>query len=154
MTDEKPMVFDPDPTDIQMTALGQINLENLQASDLCTPEAVGLLVHIQRVTLAQLKSSKTSESRLALDKDKLQEEKGDLRVQIAKLQSNVHASWLEIPISLLTGFAINMLSSSPANTDKTVGWFMLVVGLFMLAFLRGGRAISAVLKAIRKTNEK
>lgn len=148
MSDEKPVIFDPDPTDIQMTALGQINLDTLQAADLCTPEAVGLLIHIQRVTVAQLKSSKSSEIRLARENDQLREEKGDLLVEIAKLQSGVHAGWLEIPISLLTGFAINMLSSSPTNS---VGWFMLTVGLLMLAFLRGGHAKSAILKAIGKT---
>jgi hypothetical protein len=150
MADQKLMVFDPDPTDMQMTALGQLNLENLQASDLCTPEAVVLLVHIQRVALAELKVSKTSEKRLACEKDQLQEEKGNLRVDVAKLQSSINTTWLEIPISLLTGFAINMLSSDKANV---VGWFMLVMGLLMLAFLRGEHAISAVSKKFKKAKE-
>lgn len=150
MADEKPIVYDPDPTDIQITAWEQINLEKLHPSDLCSPEAVQLLIHIQRVTLAQLKSSKGSEARLALEKSQLQEEREDLRVEVARVQSRAHIGWLEIPISVLTGFAINMLSANPKDG---VGWFMLIMGLVMLVFLRGGQAKSALLKAINKQKD-
>jgi hypothetical protein len=51
MTEKKPVVYDPDPTDFQMAAFEGMSLSNLQTTDLCSPEAVQLLVHMQRVTL-------------------------------------------------------------------------------------------------------
>lgn len=148
MAEEKAIVFDPDPTDMQLSAWEQINVGKLQATDLCSPEAVQLLIHMQRVALAQLKTTKASETRLALEKGQLQEDREDLRVEVATLQSGVRTTWLEIPMSVLSGFAINMLSANPKDG---VGWFILVLSLLMLVFLRGGQAKSALVNALKKS---
>lgn len=148
MAEEKPIVFDPDPTDLQMTAWEQIGVDKLQATDLCSPEAVQLLIHIQRITAAQLKTTKASESRLAQEKGHLQDVRENLRVEVATLQSGVRATWLEIPISVLSGFSINMLSANPKDG---VGWFILVLSLLMLVFLRGGQAKSALSNVLKKS---
>ena len=148
MDEEETMVFDPDPTDMQMNAWEGINVDTLRAKDLCSPEAVQLLIHMQKVTLAQLKSTKASETRLGLEKDHLQEVRGDLRVEIATLQSGVRMTWLEIPVSMLGGFAINMLSS---NLEDGLGWFMLILSLFILVFLRGGQAKSSIFGVFKKS---
>jgi len=148
MDEENTIVFDPDPTDMQMNAWERINVDTLQAKDLCTPEAIQLLIHMQKVTLAQLKSTKASETRLALEKDHLQEVRGDLRVEVATLQSGVRMTWLEIPVSMISGFAINMLSS---NLKDGLGWFMLILSLFMLVFLRGNQAKSAISNVFKRS---
>lgn len=147
MAEEKAMVFDPDPTDLQITAWEQINVDKLQATDLCSPEAVQLLIHMQRVTLAQLKTTKASETRLALEKGQLQDDREDLRIEVATLQNGARSTWLEIPMSVLSGFSINMLSANPKDG---VGWFILVLSLLMLVFLRGGQAKSALSNAFTK----
>lgn len=147
MDEKKPVIFDPDPTDMQMTAWEQINVEKLQATDLCSPEAVQLLIHMQRVTLAQLKTSKAAETRFASEKDQLQIDRENLRVEVAKLQNGVRTTWLEIPISILSGFAINMLST---NIKNGIGWFVLILSLLMLVFLRGDQAKSSLYNVIKK----
>jgi hypothetical protein len=86
---------------------------------------------MQRVTLAQLKSSQGNEMRLQLEKGELQKDREDLRIGVAKLQSGARATLLEIPISVLSGFAINMLSTNPKDG---VGWFMFIISLVMLSF--------------------
>jgi hypothetical protein len=144
MAAEKAIVFDP--TDMQLSAWEQIDVGKLQASDLCSPEAVQLLIHIQRVTLTQLKSTKASETRLAQEKGQLQEDREDLRVEVATLQSSIRTTWLEIPMSMLSGFAINILSASPKDG---VGWVILVLSLLMLVALRGGKAKAALVNALK-----
>lgn len=150
MHKENVIVFDPDSTDLQLNALEQINIDKLQATDLCSPEAVQLLIHMHRVALAQLKAARASEARLVLEKEKLQQDRENLRIDVATLQNGFHLTWLEIPMSVFSGFAINMLSSKP---NEGVGWFMLILSLLMLLFLRGGQAKSALSDAIKKIKE-
>lgn len=141
MAEDKVIVFDPDPTDIQITAWEKIDVEKLKAEDLCSPEAIQLLIHMHRVALTQLKITKASEAQLAQEKEQLRNDREELRVKMATLQSSDRTIWFEIPMSILSGFAINMLSINPKDG---VGWLILIVNLTMLLFLRGRQAKSAL----------
>lgn len=147
MNEDKPTVYDPAPMDMQIRAWDKISVEDLEASDLSSPQIVQILIHEQRVALTQLKASQIEVANLRGDSSKLKDEREYLRIQIATLESQVNATWLEIPISILSGFAINLLSSDAQNG---LGWFLLILSVLMLVYLRGNqfiRYISQVRKA-------
>jgi len=124
-----------DPMEIQLRALDAIRVDDLNLADLASPEVVRLFVHNQRVTLVQLRDSEARGDELRDENVELRRSREELRVDFARLQERVSASWLEIPISMSSGFAINMLADNVGDNDKT-GWFLLIVSLVMLLFLR------------------
>jgi len=153
MNSDASLVYDPAPMDIQMRALDSIGLDDLQLSDISDPNVVKLFVFNQRVTLAQLKASEAKVTGLLEESMKLRQNREDLRIEIARLQERVKASWLEIPISVGSGFAINMLTN---NIGDGVGWFLLIISLVMLAFLRGTdilKTLTGLPRMIRKGND-
>lgn len=139
MSSNLPPLYDPNPIELQFLALDQISTKELQPTDLSTPEVVQLLVHNHRVTLAQLN---VSENKVA----NLQNENTQLKVDIAKHEGIMNSSWLEIPISMLSGFAINMLA---ADSQNGVGWFLLIMSLFMLIGLRSHQISSALERLVQ-----
>ena len=56
-----------------------------------------------------------------------------LKEHLDRLWYSAKAIWLEIPISIASGFAINMLTNEPTNG---VGWFLLIISLILLVLLR------------------
>ena len=150
MNRDTPDVYDPNPMDMQMHALDSIGLDDLQLSDISDPNTVKLFVFNQRVTLAQLKASEARAAGLLGEGMKLRQDREDLRVEIARLQEQVKTSWLEIPISVGSGFAINMLTN---NIRDGFGWFLLVISLTMLVFLRGIDILKALTGFSRMTRK-
>lgn len=144
------VVYDPDPTDMQMHALENMGLGDLQLSDISDPNIVKLFVFNQQVTLAQLKASKAKATGLLGESMKLRQDREDLRIELARLQEQVKTSWLEIPISVGSGFAINMLTN---NIGDGLGWFLLVISLMMLVFLRDINILKALTGFSRMTRK-
>jgi len=127
-------VYDPGPTDMQLRALDSIGQEDLDLSDMSDPRVVKLLVLFWKGALTQVKTNELRVARLQGESMELRQDREDLRIEIARLQERVKASWLEIPISVGTGFAINMLTSNPSDQ---VGLVLLIISLVMLALLHG-----------------
>lgn len=153
MNRDTPVVYDPDPTDMQMRALDGLGLDDLQLSDISNPDVVKLLVSNQRVTLVQLKACQAKADGVLSENTKLRQNREDLRVDIARLQERVKTSWLEIPISVASGFAINMLTD---DIKDGIGWFLLIITLVMLVFLRGTDILKApgeLLRMIKRGND-
>lgn len=141
MASKEPNIYDPDPTDMQLHALDAIGMEGMQPADLTKPEAAKFLALLYRITAAHLKAAERSVSKLSDENRTLHDERESLRIDLAKLQERSHFSWLEVPVSVVIGFAINMLAVDHANG---LGWFMLLIGLFILGFMRSAELSSVV----------
>ena len=129
-----------DPTEYQLRAFDKIGVENVQVDDLSSPQVVQLIIHQRRVILAELKGAKEELAKIHKIKDDLIIEKNELQIKLARSEERQNYSLIEIPISILSGFAINMLAANPQNG---LGWFLLVLSLFILLVLRG-RSIASL----------
>ncbi|MEW5985170.1 MAG: hypothetical protein AB1791_00885 [Chloroflexota bacterium] len=129
------IVFDPEDS------FGQIGTDDLTAAKLARPEIVQILVQMRRDSIYQLRVVKADLERAQGENTQIRQARENLLVENAKLQERIKSSWLEIPISMLSGYAINLLAT---NAQNGVGWFLLIISLLMLAFLRGSQVSSAL----------
>lgn len=132
MSSDEAVVFDPETTQLQ--ALTPFGIGNLQPEDLASLPVVHLLLDQQRLTVVELKAAKHELSNVRLENSTLRQDREDLRVEVAKLDERVSVSWVEIAAGITAGFAGNMLTNDWQNP---IGWFLLIVSLFMIAVLRG-----------------
>lgn len=121
-----------DPTDIQIKNLLEYQA-NLNIKELATPEMVQMILQREFITLAELKTIKSNMNQMTVGNNALREEKEELRIELAKSQQREGITWIEIPVSILSGFSINMLTD---NFSNGTGWFLLIVSLFILFILR------------------
>ncbi len=128
-------IFDPESEDLQFDALDGLGFDKLQVNDLCSPEAIHLLVHMQKISLKELKSAKLREQHLLENNERLRGDRENLRIKVAELNVLTRVSWFEIPVSILSGFAINILTSDKSNVT---GWFMLIISVTLLVSIRLG----------------
>ncbi|HEU0143162.1 MAG TPA: hypothetical protein VFQ47_00095 [Nitrososphaera sp.] len=135
-----------DSTDIQLRSLGDMVAGKLTLDDLAKPEVVQIILERHMITLTDLKNIKGEVGELRDTVKHLTEDREKLRIDLAKAEQRQTILWLEIPISFLSGFAINMLTTNPAIG---IGWALLIISLIMLVFLR----IPQLLESIRKENK-
>jgi hypothetical protein len=125
-----------DPTDVQLNHLRDRMTEKLSATDLARPEIVQLINEQQEALLIELKITKAELMELRSENRKLTETRENLRVQIAKIEQHQTILWLEIPLSVIGAFSVNMLTN---DLKDMMGWFLLLISLMMLLFLRLGK---------------
>lgn len=135
-----------DSTDIQLRALGDMVAGKLTLDDLAKPEIVQLILERHVVSLTDLKTAKSEIVELQAIVKQLTDEREKLRINLAKSEQRQSILLLEIPIGILSGFAINMLTAKP--TDG-LGWALLIMSLIMLLFLR----FPQLRESIRKENK-
>lgn len=122
-----------DPTEMQFHAWDAVGLQALTEADLARPEAVKLLLTFHRLTAAHLMASEKKCAAVASDNRTLRSQRETLRINNARLESQSHYTWVEIPISILTGFAVNILTR---DYHDGLGWALLVTNIAILLFLR------------------
>ena len=108
-------------------------MASLTPNDLAKPETVQLLLIQQAVTLTELKTHKADNGRLQDNIGQLIVEREQLRIDLAKAKERRSILWLEVPMSILIGFATKMLTVNPLDG---VGWVLLLIGLVMLLMVR------------------
>ncbi len=133
MSSESPVVYDPDPTQLEVDAFSEIGLEGMSLEELCSPPVVKMLIHMRRSALTQLKFSQQEVTALRKTQTTLQNDRENLRVETAILKSQVNNTVIEIPASVLIGFAINLLTN---NSKNAFAWVMLVAGVLVLIYIR------------------
>jgi len=132
--------YDPDdPTSLQMEAWRSIDTKDLKPSDLANPVVIQLLVQSLQVALARLKRAEADVESLRSKDSELRSSREKLRVDVARSKGRGNLVLLEIPIAILGGFAINMLTSSSPNT--TIGGFLLGMSVVMLGILRASEIV-------------
>ena len=134
MNDEKTVVYDPNPIDLELELFNSIGIKGMNDSDLSKPETVRFLIHSQRIALSKLKLADNQIKELQFKNENLIEDREALRIAVAKKQERHKVTLLDIPISILSGFSINMLTNDISNG---VGWILFIISLLMLIFLRG-----------------
>ena len=124
-----------DPTGVQLEYLDKLlEAEQTSVDDLAqSPAAIKLLLRQQNAYLYQLKAYEGKIGELRSANSLLQREREELRVELARLQERHAGSLIEIPISIVSGFAINMLTDNIASGE---GWLLLVLSLGLLLFVR------------------
>jgi|ERR1051325_1470802 F0F1-type ATP synthase assembly protein I len=135
-----------DSTDIQLRALGDMVTGKLTLDDLAKPEIVQLIIERHVISLTDLKTVKSEVAELRTTVTQLTEEREKLRIDLAKSEQRQSILLLEIPIGVLSGFAINMLTT---NFASGLGWALLIISLIMLLFLR----FPQLRASIRKENK-
>jgi hypothetical protein len=115
-----------DSTEIQLQALKESITKRLKPEDLTRPEVVQLILEREIVTLTELKTYKD-------DNMGLLEQRENLRIELAKSEQREVITWIEVPISFLGGFAINLLTD---NLRSGLGWILLVLSISILLILR------------------
>jgi len=122
-----------DPTEVQLRALDEIASKKLNPTDLATPELVQQILERQYLILAELKLRKDELVKARAENDYLRGERESLRIALAKSEQRTAVLWLEIPIGIMSGFAINLLTNDPKNST---GWVLLILCAIMLLYLR------------------
>lgn len=132
-----------DSTEVQLKALGEALTGRLKPTDLATPEIVQLILERELVHLTELKALKGEISELRKENAARLEDRENLRIELAKVGQRENLSWIEIPISILSGFAINILTNDYKNG---LGWVLLVMTVLILLFLRLPQIIAVTKK--------
>jgi len=122
-----------DPTQTQLDQFSDLVSEGLGLEDLCNPTSVMLLLKQRHVNLIELQALKQEVAELRSATDQLRTEREDLRVRLGRSEDRGFASSIEIPISVLSGFAINMLTTDFKNW---VGWALLIMTVGVLISTR------------------
>jgi hypothetical protein len=145
-----------DPTDYQLRDLDRMleAAEGLSVADLAKkPEAILLILRQQAAQLYELRASKNEIVELRTANMELRDDRESLRIGLAKLQERESVSLIEIPISIASGFAINMLTS---NIQSGFGWLLLILSLSMLSVVRKSQLnafLQRVFPSIRRQDE-
>lgn len=122
-----------DSIDLQLMALRETSDKNLNPADLATPEMVHFILQREVVHLTELKAQKTEIADLRNANSRLKGDRESLRIAVAQSGERETFSWIEIPVSILSGFAINKLTSDPKDG---FGWVLLIMTIIILLFLR------------------
>lgn len=130
-----------DATLLQLQSVNSVTTQELSLEDFSKPEVVAMLIERQKFTLTELKATQGNLIKTQADLELSKTEISNLKVKLAKSDQRRTNLWLEIPVSFLSGFAINMLTT---NFSNGVGWFLLVLSLVMLLFLRFPKVLESL----------
>lgn len=122
-----------DPTEIQLRSLEEAMTEKLNVTDLASPQMVQMILQREVVMLTEMRGLKAEVNRLQGTNGRLMQDRENLRIDLATAGQRESTSWIEIPISILAGFAINMLT---ADFKSGLGWALLILSIVVLLFLR------------------
>lgn len=132
MSDENVEPFDPFAADVQLGMFGDISASDVPLAKLAKPEIVAMLIDQQRVTVRQLQALQKETERLRTENAQLRNSREEVRVDLATLREKARYSVLQIPISVITAYAINRLST---NIRDHLGWFLLLLSSVTLIIL-------------------
>jgi hypothetical protein len=124
---------------MQLRELTELRGEKLKPSDLATPQVVQLLLAQQMRSLADLKAARAETVDLREGLQQITNDHTQLKVKLAKSTERQKVLVLEIPIGFLSGFAINMLTTS--KFVDPVGWVLLILSIVMLLMLFASQRI-------------
>ena len=129
-----------DPTDKQLEALGNFPVMALDFTAPVDPQIVNLIIQQNRISLYELKVSKSDVNSLREIINQQKDIIENLRIKLAESKSNDILSWAEIFISLLGVFAINRLTTS----FDIIGLVTLIFCVVILVIFRSSK-ISLIL---------
>jgi len=140
-----------DPTEMQIRELDKmLDTQQLSVTNLAkNPQAIQLVLRQQALLLYELRQNKTTLLDAKVTADKLRDERESLRISLAQLTEHEKVSVIEIPISIASGFAINILTTKPTDL---VGWLLLVITFILLLFLRQ-RQILPFFSGLKRSKE-
>ena len=121
------IIYDPeptDPTDYQIELYGESPLVSMEVSEMANEQSVKLILHQLHVTLRELREKKIEINSNQNEISELRETCEKLKIKLAESASNAGIDIASILISLLGGFAVNMVSATP--TDP-MGWVIFIL---------------------------
>ena len=125
--------YDPtNPTDAQLENLISLQNSDFNADDLLNPGVVQMLLQQHGFSLMKVKSLEKDLSSLQKKNNELRDDRETLRIRIAKSRTDSRVQLAQILISVLGGFAINMLTTDWTNG---LGWVLLLLSIsIVIAF--------------------
>lgn len=138
---KKSKTYDPEDD------LAQFNISNLTPEELATPEIIQIFLVQQREAISR---QKQLEEKLDIREKKIEElakENESLKIKVAQTHGQDKFSWIEVPISWLGGYAINLLTD---GTETILGMVIIGICLLILLFLRGSQIITFVQEQVAK----
>jgi len=141
---DKDVVFDPDAETAQMRDLRNAGLTEFTLNVIEDPVAqmaVQFLVQRNQYTLVDLKAAKKDIADLRTRNDTFRDTIQDLRVDLGKHDVRESIFWIEIPLSLLGGYAITLVGNSATSTLGVTLLILVVACLLFLRMTHIGRAI-------------
>lgn len=122
-----------DPIEVQEQELKRIEQMDVGAADFVSPAGVQFLVGNQTRLLAELRARDGEIRQLRDGNAVLRNERENLRVQCATVTERYSIGWVEILVSFIGGYAINILSNQPGSS---LGWFLLIISVLTIFGIR------------------
>lgn len=127
-------VYPADSTEAQLQSIDDLlAFTHRSLEDLAKPEMVGILLERHRMTLLDLKNARTEIESLKELVEGQRGAKDDLAIQLARSTERNTILWLEIPLSIFSGYAINLLTTP---NPPVIAWVILVICLLGLLYIR------------------
>lgn len=143
-------VYPQDSTELQLQSIdGLLDVTTQSLEDFAKPEMVAILLERHRITLIDLKGAKTKIAELEMTVERQNGESRKLEIDLARSSERSSNMWLEIPLSILSGFAINLLTT---EHPPTYAWVTLAVCVVILIYIRIPTIISFKNKISAKDN--
>lgn len=139
--DKKNIIYDP--TDIQINSHGKISLSDMDVEEMSNPQSVKMLLYQHLLSLHELKATKNDLTLNKLENESLKKDREELKIKLAGLGHNIGVDIASIFISLLGGFAINLLTMDWSNG---LGWVIFVLCMTILFFFKYPIISSTVLE--------
>lgn len=113
-----------DPTDYQLDSYGKFGLSDMDISEMANEQSVKMLLHQSFVNLHELKATKNELIISRKQVESLQGKRENLRVSLAKAKADAGVDIASILMSLLGGFAINLLTT---DWSDSLGWVIFII---------------------------
>ena len=134
-----------DPTDYQLDSFEKFSVNDMEISDLTNEASVKMLVHQNFVNLHELKATKRELQKARSAVESLRDKYEDLQVDIATSKSDAGVDIASILMSLLGGFAINLLTT---DWSSSLGWVIFIICIATVITFKA----SAILSLLKKNN--
>lgn len=138
-----------DPTDYQIDSYGKYDMADMDISEMANEQSVKMLLQQNFVNLHDLKATKTELVNAKGRVDELQSVRENLRVQLATSNLNAGVDIASIFMSLLGGFAINMIT---INGKDPLGWVIFIICISTVITFKASSVIS-LLNSIKSKTE-
>jgi hypothetical protein len=113
-----------DPTDMRIASVAKFGLNDIDITEITNESSVRLILDQHLGNLYDLKATKEDLVKSKGELSSLRLERESLRVQLAESASSAGVDLASILVSLLGGFAINMLTTDRSNA---LGWVILIL---------------------------
>ncbi len=141
-------VYPSDPTERQLQSIDELlGLTSHSLDDYAKPEMAAILLDRHRLTLVELMTAKARNHDLETSVNQLRTALDRRTIDLAIATERNSNLWMEIPIGILSGFAINLLTG---EHPPIFAWVVLIICVVVLIYIRYSSIVSLLQKSSRE----